>query len=173
MQKNGLKEPGAVHVEMVDKLIFSEKPSARIGLAEDLQISRQYDSLVCERIIPPIETVELSCPGDHYLEDVGVWVRCLPAKTQSNDPFCFTVEAKGKTYVRCRRAGDTMRLSGGTKSLKKLFIDRKIPASQRCGLPVIADEEGVLGVYGIGANLERLSIDENAIEIRFLKKDER
>jgi tRNA(Ile)-lysidine synthase len=57
--------------------------------------------------------------------------------------------------VRSRRAGDTMRLSGGTKSLKKLFVDRKIPASQRQNVPVIAYRQGVLGVFGIGVNLDR------------------
>ena len=52
-----------------------------------------------------------------------------------------------------------MRLKGGTKSLKKLFTDRKIPASQRPYVPVIADERGVLGVWGFGANLDRVTAE--------------
>ena len=61
-----------------------------------------------------------------------------------------------------------MRLSGGTKSLKKLFIDRKIPAAQRAGIPVIADDRGILGVYGIGASHDRLADQQvPAVEIRF------
>ena len=66
--------------------------------------------------------------------------------------------------MRSRRSGDSMRLPGGTKSLKKLYIDRKIPASRRHQIPVIADERGVAGVYGFGANLDRLS---PGVEIRF------
>ena len=58
--------------------------------------------------------------------------------------------------IKTRQSGDEMRLPGGTKSLKKLFIDRKIPAAQRDSVPVIADERGVLGVYGIGVNLDRV-----------------
>ena len=60
-----------------------------------------------------------------------------------------------------------MRLSGGTKTLKELFIDRKIPAAQRMQIPVLADDAGVLGVYGLGANLDRVS--ESGIQIRFEK----
>ena len=173
LQRNGVKEPEAVHVEMIDRLIFSDKPSARVTLSDDLQVSRQYDQLVCGSNMPAIETVELICPCEVYLDDIGVCVSCTPAETQRNDPYCFTVASKGKIYVRCRRAGDTMRLSGGTRSLKKLFIDRKIPAMQRCIIPVVVDDEGILGVYGIGANLDRLSDGNRATEIRFNKMDER
>ena len=46
--------------------------------------------------------------------------------------------------------------AGGTKTLKKLFIDKKIPAHQRERIPVIADDEGVILVVGIGSDQGRL-----------------
>jgi tRNA(Ile)-lysidine synthetase-like protein len=49
-----------------------------------------------------------------------------------------------------------MRLPGGTKSLKALFIDRKIPAPERQSILVIADDQGVLGVQDIGPNRDRV-----------------
>ena len=69
--------------------------------------------------------------------------------------------------VRSRESGDAMRLSGGTKSLKKLYIDRKIPADERPFLPVVADEAGVLAVGQIGVNGNRQS-GETAVSIIFL-----
>ena len=81
----------------------------------------------------------------------------------------FTVQPKGALCLRSRKEGDSIRLSGGTKSLKKLFIDRKIPAMQRSGIPIVADEAGVLGIMGIGPNLDRLATGFPAIEIRFKK----
>ena len=173
LQQNCMKEPEAIHVDMVERLIFSDRPSARLNLPDDLQISRQYDRLVCNRYLPPIKPIELTCPCEVLMEEIGVWISCAPANLQLNEAFGFTVMTKGKLYVRCREAGDTMRLPGGTKSLKKLFIDRKIPASQRPGIPVVVDDIGVLGVYGIGVNLDRLSSESGATEIRFFKKDER
>ena len=57
--------------------------------------------------------------------------------------------------ARPRAEGDAMRLSGGRRTLKRLMIDRKIPAVQRSRLPVIADSGGVLAVYGVGADVTR------------------
>ena len=51
--------------------------------------------------------------------------------------------------------GDALTTRGGTKSQKKRFIDRKIPQWERSAVPVIADEAGVLGVYGFGADENR------------------
>ena len=58
----------------------------------------------------------------------------------------------GKMTVRSRREGDKIRLSGGngTKTLKKLFIERRIPARERAYVPVVADDAGVLAVCGLG-----------------------
>ena len=62
--------------------------------------------------------------------------------------------------VRCRCSGDELRLPGGTKSLKKRFIDRKIPAHQRPRIPVVADDGGILGVQGFGPDENRRTGEE-------------
>ena len=49
------------------------------------------------------------------------------------------------------------------------MIDRKIPALQRSQFPVIADETGVLGVYGIGVNEDRKAKSLPAWQIRLEK----
>ena len=52
--------------------------------------------------------------------------------------------------------------------MKKIFIDRKIPAAGRMQIPVLADDKGVLGVYGLGANRDRLSEQIPAVRLRFV-----
>ena len=53
------------------------------------------------------------------------------------------------------------------KTLKKLMIDRKIPLDRRSLLPVAADAHGILGVYGIGVNLDRAAAPgDRAVIIR-------
>ncbi len=48
------------------------------------------------------------------------------------------------------RAGDRIRLAGGTRKLKKLFGDRRIPLSERARLPVLADRLGnILWIDGL------------------------
>ena len=49
------------------------------------------------------------------------------------------------------RYGDRIRLPGGTRKLKKLFGDRRVPVSERMRRPVLADRSGnVLWVEGLG-----------------------
>ena len=51
---------------------------------------------------------------------------------------------------RFRKDGDEMRVFGGkTKSLKKLFNERKIDASERAYIPLIADETTIYAVCGV------------------------
>ena len=61
--------------------------------------------------------------------------------------------------------------SEGSKSLKKLFIDRKIPAAQRLRIPVVRDDAGVLGVYSIGVHQDRAAAQLPAVTIRFEKTE--
>jgi tRNA(Ile)-lysidine synthase len=52
--------------------------------------------------------------------------------------------------VRARRPGDRIRTASGSRSLKKLMIDRRIPARERARLPVLTDARGtVLWLAGL------------------------
>ena len=43
--------------------------------------------------------------------------------------------------------------NGHKKALKKLFIDQKIPRLERDRIPIVADDNGVIAVAGLGPNL--------------------
>jgi len=152
----------------VEKLLFSEKPSARVSLPGGVTIARNYDTL--QKISPEqaYEAVVLSCPGE--AEFGGYRVFCEPATEIINTPEAITVNPVGALFLRSRESGDSIRLSGGSKSLKKLYIDRKIPASERNALPVVCDGQGILGVCSIGVNLDRAAQKLPGMTIRFLKK---
>lgn len=52
--------------------------------------------------------------------------------------------------LRGWRPGDRMRTTGGSKTLKKLFLEQRIPRSLRLRLPVLSDADGaVLWVGGV------------------------
>jgi tRNA(Ile)-lysidine synthase len=44
--------------------------------------------------------------------------------------------------VRARRPGDRIRLAAGTKKVKKLFLERRIPAPRRERMPLLVDAAG-------------------------------
>ncbi len=58
----------------------------------------------------------------------------------------------GKWILRTRNEGDKIRLQnrGVTKTLKKLFTEKKIDENLRNKIPVISDDTGVIWVYGFG-----------------------
>ena len=160
----GVPEPEAAHLELVEKIIVSDNPSARADLPGGITVCRNYGIL--ERYEPemPMEPVILNVPGETRIEKLGLKVVCEESEDLSHGPDAFTVCPCGQVILRSRNSGDAMRLRGGTKSLKKLFVDRKIPAVKRMAVPVVADADGVLGVYGIGVNQDRLKA---GIRIRF------
>ena len=167
LRQSGVREPERSHIHLVQQLVFSEKPSARVGLPGDVTIARDYDRLTVLGQTAPLETSVLE--GTLELPEQNLLVTLVPAGESINTPHAFTVVPEGPIVIRPRAQGDIIRLPGGTKSLKKLFIDKKIPAAQRQQIPVAADNRGVLGVYGIGANLDRVGSD-NAVTIRFEEK---
>lgn len=167
LRRCGIPEPEASHVDLVEKLVFSDKPSARASLPNGVVIVRNYDNLELGQKIDPIQPVVLNLNVPVILPGLGLRVICEPAVEGQNLTDCFAVIPCGNIVLRNRQPGDTMRLSGGTKELKKLFIDKKIPADQRMQIPIVADDAGVLGVYGFGANLDRQGDASSSVQIRF------
>lgn len=168
LKENGVREPEYRHIEAVNDLIFSRKPSAKANLPGGVTVQRCYDRLQIQSQ-GSFSPVKLQCPGETVIEELGLKVTCQLAEEIINTQSVFTLAPAGQVVLRSRIPGDEMRLSGGTKSLKKLFIDRKIPASDRVMIPVLADEEGVLAVYGIGVNRNRMSYQLPAMQFIFTK----
>ena len=169
LERSGVREPEDAHIAQAEALVFSEKPSARAVFPGGVTIARNYDRVEALTERESLEKTWLPCPGEVLLPELRVI--CTPAKEICNGPDAFTVIPQGRIYLRSRQSGDEIRLYGGRKSLKKLFIDRKIPAAQRMGIPVVCDEAGILGVYSIGVNLDRSAAGESAVTIRFEKRD--
>jgi len=151
LKESGVREPEASHIKLADSLVFSDNPAAQGNFPGGITIGRNYDTL---------EVLTTVRQG-------GLQIRCCPAERIVNTADVFTVNTVGNVYIRSRRTGDSIRLSGGTKSLKKLFIDRKIPAAHRESVPVVCDDAGIIGIYGIGVNLDRAATSLPATQIQF------
>lgn len=166
LKQSGVREPEGAHINLAEALVFSEKPSARASFPGGVTIARRYGRLEVLWEDASLEAVTLPCPGEVNLP--GLRVTCTPAAQIVNTTDTFTVVPTGRLILRPRQSGDAIRVSGGTKSLKKLFIDRKIPAAERARIPVLCDERGILGVYGVGVHLDRAARDLPAVTIHFV-----
>ncbi len=163
LEKNGINEPGAKQLEAVDGILFSRKPSASVHFSDGIIVSRSYDTLRVHSQADKPEEVILTCPGSARF---GSWqISAQPAGNIVNSRNCFTVSVSGAIRVRSRRTGDRITFAYGSKSLKKLFIDKKIPACVRDSIPVLYDDTGLLGVGGFGADVTRISGGEASVTV--------
>ena len=161
----GPEDPALAHVKLLESLLRAG-PSARISLPGGWIARREYDLLlfvpaseVPERKAPEPWELPLALPG--VTELPGVLGRILCSVTK-NSNFgqknlntyalrCDMITSDG-ALIRTRRPGDRLTLPGGTKALKALMIDRKIPAARRDRLPVLIVNGKIAAVFGLGAD---------------------
>ena len=151
LKAQGVREPEQIHILQAEQLLYHWSPSASMQFPGGVTIGRQYDRLVRLECAPELPETRLSVPGEICIG--GKRFVSEYATDLEERPDSVLVCPVGVLIVRSRRSGDTMRLPGGTRRLKKMYIDRKIPASQRAAVPVLADDRGVLAVFGIGTDI--------------------
>lgn len=139
----------AVHIDQVFQLIHYGGPSARLDFPNGLKVNRSYHQLSFQFQLLETESYifEMTGPGTVNLPNggriqIGYRNQDL-TKTDSNTALfhadCFT----WPIIIRTRKTGDRMTLKGmkGSKKLKDIFIDQKIPLHLRGAWPVITDGE--------------------------------
>lgn len=177
LQQSGVEAPTERHMEALSALVRSDNPSGRAVFPGNCALERNYDLLrVCTGAAGALPTVPLVIAGTTHLP--GLRITCSRPKQADvirNSPTAFTLRynlIQAGIFARSRRTGDMLCLSGGSRSLKRLMIDRKIPASRRDRVPVLAAETGVAAVGGIGADVRYLAqTGEIAVEITIEKED--
>jgi tRNA(Ile)-lysidine synthase len=141
----------AVHIESIFSIIRNPHPSGTLDFPNGLKITRSYGN--CHFQFHPAEWkpfyIELHGPGLVHLPDGGRLVAAWRSE-ELDDPtdagsFLVDVDKAGlPLIIRTRKPGDRMTLKGmtGTRKLKDIFIDNKIPVSERDRWPVVTDCHG-------------------------------
>ena len=157
-----VSKPAMVHVELVEQLLRRTDGSASANLPDGITAIREYGLLRFETaaVSGPIPPMVLQPDQPVHLPELTVTMHGpILLETEADQRTVFAIKADGDTppavTIRSRQTGDSLCLSGGTKSLKKLMIDRKVPASQRDRLPVLTDDQGIIAVYHLGCDTAR------------------
>ena len=120
----------------------------------------------------------LAVPGVTHIPEAGLQAHVTQFTDWPEDVhksyniFFFQCEnICGSITVAGRQPGDRFRPAGRgcTKTLKQLFQEAGIPPWERDTVPVLRDERGILGVYGLGAD-ERVCVrpgDKKLLRIEF------
>lgn len=86
------------------------------------------------------------------------------------DFYCDYDKIVDNISIRSRESGDEISPAGRncTKSLKKLYNEYQIPVEDRENVPVICDDNGLIGIYGYCCD-ERVKIDNVTNSVILLK----
>lgn len=169
------------HITALQRLLAAPSPSARCSLPGGLTACRRYGVFYIETASSlTFAELPLKIPGETCVPELGIRIFCEIGeknKKYANTPFHFAVKydmiTQSVPSVRPRRTGDTLILPNGHgKTLKKLFIDRKIPRSERERYAVLATPTAVLAVVGIGVSETcKPSAGEPAVIIHIEKEE--
>lgn len=150
------------HIAALQGILTSPNPSAQCALPHGYIARRRYDGIeIVRETAETFPETALKVPGETFLPTLGMKITCEITenfKKSVNSPFRFAVKydmiTQSILWVRPRRSGDQMSVDGvHRKTLKKLFIERRIPRAERERTAVLTDGERVLAVVGIGMDL--------------------
>ena len=149
------------HIQALEELMDSPRPNATLNLPQGISAVREYGTLRLSRGLPldalPLEAHELPGPGRYVLSD-GSLLTLAPA-TAPPDPATLPATAAlfdlGKApfpwRVRAFNPGDRIAPRGmsGSKKVKELFMEHRIPRSQRGRIPLIFRGDELIWVCGL------------------------
>jgi len=173
---------GFEHVQAVLDLAIGAKPGASLNLPGGVLVRRNYGRIEFRRAEKAAErprgrtspnasresfTLKVSVPGTVRIASLGLSLRFrelkrLPASLATDrraymdmDRISFPI------VVRNMKPGDRIQPLGmkGTRKLKSVFIDEKIPREIRGTIPVVADALSILWVPGVRLS-ERVRVGE-------------
>lgn len=132
------------HLDLIENLINSKKSNAKVNLPNDVEVVKSYNTLSIRRNPSLLSSYEIEVsrevilPNGHKLE--------LLDSVKGNSNNIIKLSSKEVTLpliVRTRKLGDVMAIKGGGhKKIKDIFIDSKIPTSDRDLWPIVVDSRG-------------------------------
>lgn len=138
----------AVHIDQIFSIMKNPHPSGTLDFPNGLKIVRSYNEIQFQYLIQTAVTpflFQLNEPGEvilpngnvlllEYVDDENI--------TTNKNSFIFHAEENDlPLIIRTRKNGDRMSIKGmeGTKKIKDIFIDEKVPLLKRESWPIVAN----------------------------------
>ena len=178
LARGGLERIASCHLEEIDRMLFSTRPHLDLSLPDGVRVSRSYDTLsfyqgdeiqiydMAETVIhvPGVQTI----PGGFRLtveertpHGAGLFASpCVAWFDAAAVPFPW--------QVRTFRPGDRIIPFGmtGTKKVKDLFIDEKVPRDIRRRIPLVFTGGRLVWVATLRVSAEAAVTDRTCRAIR-------
>lgn len=142
----------AIHIDLIISLLKSTHPSGKIDFPNGLKIIRSYQDCHFMFNQPKVTSYqyELEEPGEIELPNGGIisleYINSLENHLGLDTIVLNPQKTLFPIIVRSRRNGDRIYPKGmtGTKKIKDIFIEKKIPLTARNEWPIVTDGAGTI-----------------------------
>ena len=171
------------HIDAIIDLTDSAHPNSRLALPQRVAVVREYDTLMFSRLSDAASDADfellISAPVCYQLPGGGsitVKLDSSASATRTADSTCFDLAKTPLPWlIRPFRPGDRMTPFGmsGRKKVKDIFIDRKIPLSDRKRIPLLFCGEDLIWIAGVCASeLSRIDVRSDVVvKVTWNKQD--
>jgi tRNA(Ile)-lysidine synthase len=172
-------------IERVEKLMAQKKGSGRVEVAGAWLVRRRYNRI---EIVHPTSAISgswsamLKVPGRTILKEMGlrISISLKPGLVRQKNPrlgrlpaFASLRRRRSKSLrllVRSWQPGDRMKPFGmkGSKKLQDIFVDEKVPATERNNVPVFECDGEIVWIpgYRVARGWEVRNPADVAIQVR-------
>ena len=130
------------HVELIRKLITSPKANATVFLPNGVRVIKEYNFVYFAKEAEDNEDYEVELDESVVLSN-GKSIYFTEDCDNKSNFICRldSSEVALPLIVRNRKDGDKICVKGlnGTKKIKDIFINEKVPVDKRCTWPVVTD----------------------------------
>lgn len=171
------EELSAAHIELVLKLFQNSHPSGEIHLPSGLKIEKSYGlgTFSFDAKMTEPYSIPLKIPGETLLPNGSkIQAHYIEGNAEKgNDVFIIDPDqVKLPLVVRSRKNGDRMKMKGlnGSRKVKDIFIDKKIPLAERAVWPIVEDENHqIIWIPGLKkSDQEAIRVKESFITLKYL-----
>jgi tRNA(Ile)-lysidine synthetase-like protein len=140
----------ALHTDAILRLLSSNHPSGTLDFPSGLKVKRSYkkcffsfnmDELSSHFYYELYENEEVDLPNGYKVKLLA----CSGGKPLEGETLCLSKQdVKLPIIIRNRRDGDRLKVKGlnGTKKVKDIFINEKVPVKERLIWPIVTDQTG-------------------------------
>ncbi|MGO1356347.1 tRNA lysidine(34) synthetase TilS [Alkalibacterium gilvum] len=161
------------HIKLLLDWFKTGGPNTQLDLPEPLIARKEYDRCIIEnrenvsqknRVVIESEKLEINqWKKLSETEKIGWFEREVYQQSSNQNAHCLYLEkesVKEPLFIRHRKAGDRMKVKGlnGSKKIKDIFIDQKVPTKKRQDAWLVTDEEDTI-VWLVGYKESPLSLN--------------
>lgn len=129
------------HQKLFLDLIYSKKANITYNLPNDYLLIKAYDKIYFKKLVDDLKSFDMVLDDYLHLSNGMTLTKVSDIDSNGNDVLrLLSSDVSLPLRVRNRRDGDRIKtFNGGTKKVKDIFIEKKIPIEKRDSWPIVVD----------------------------------